>query len=92
MIFGSDHLTATKEVVRIAKAIKTLTVQGGWWENAFMGVSQIVALAAIPSREVLLTQLIMVMNAPMRDLMGAFADIPRKFIGTLEAIKNIKET
>ena len=92
VVFGSDPLTATKEVVRIAKAIKALTVQGGWWENAFMGVSQIVALAAIPSREVLLTQLIMVMNAPMRNLIGAFADIPRKFIGTLEAIKNIKET
>mgnify|MGYP001572683134 FL=1 len=31
VVFGRDPLTAAKEVARAAKAIKTLTVQGGWW-------------------------------------------------------------
>lgn len=87
VVFGNDPLEATKEVVRVAKTIKTLTVQGGWWENAWMEVRQIVALAAIPSREVLLAQLIMILNAPMRNMAGVLAGIPRKFVGTLEAIR-----
>lgn len=90
VVFGADPLEVTKEAVRAAKAIKTLTVQGGWWENTWMEVRQIVALAAIPSRGVLLAQLVMVINAPMRNMVGVLAGIPRKFVGTLEAIKQIK--
>lgn len=91
VVFGRDPLAVSKEVVRVAKAIKALTVRGGWWENAWMEVRQIVALAAIPSREVLLAQLVMIMGAPMRNMAGALAGIPRKFVGTLEAIKQTKE-
>lgn len=90
VVFGRDPLAAAKEVVRAAKAIKTLTVQGGWWENAWIDARQIVALAAIPSREVLLTQLVMMLNTPMQNMAGALAGIPRKFVGTLEAIKQTK--
>lgn len=108
VVFGHDPLAASKETVRVAKAIKALTVQGGWWGNApvsppasptnrgeslggWIDVRQIVALAAIPSREVLLAQLVMMLNTPMRNMAGALAGIPRKFVGTLEAIKQTKE-
>lgn len=88
VVFGKDLLEATKEVARAAKAIKTLTVQGGWLEGMWADTRQIVALAAIPSREALLTQLVMMLNAPIKNMAGALAGIPRKFIGTLEAIKS----
>lgn len=97
--FGNDPFEAVKEVVRAAKAIKALTVQGGWWwgpalpdasQGGWMEVRQIVALAAIPSREVLLAQLAMMLNAPIRNMAGALAGIPRQFVGTLEAIRSQK--
>lgn len=99
VVFGHDPLAVSKEVVRVAKAIKALTVQGGWWENApsslslggWVDVRQIVALAAIPSREVLLAQLVMMLNTPMRNMAEVLAGIPRKFVGTLEAIKQTKK-
>lgn len=91
VVFGNDPLIVTKEVARVAKTIKTLTAQGGWWENAWMEARQIAALAAIPSREVLLAQLIMILNAPTRNMVGALAGVPQKFVGMLKAIGKIKK-
>ncbi len=90
VVFGNDVLAASKEVVRMVKAIKALTIQGGWSENTFMEVRQIVALAMIPSRDVLLAQLAMLLNAPIRNMAGVLAAVPRQFVGILEAIRNSK--
>lgn len=104
VVWGADPLVATKAVVRAAKGMKALTVQGGWWEGALASLAsrrsgpqggwidtrQIVALAAIPGREVLLAQLIMMLNTPIRNTVGVLAGIPRKFVGILEAIKQTK--
>lgn len=87
MVFGRDPLAAAKEVARVAKATKALTAQGGWLEGTWVDVRQIAALAAVPSREVLLAQLVMIINAPMKNITGVLAGIPRKFVGTLEAIR-----
>lgn len=91
VVFGNDSLAASKEVVRMVKAIKALTIQGGWSEGVFMEVRQIVALAMIPSRDALLGQLAMLLNAPVRNMVGALAAMPRQLVGTLEAIKNSKQ-
>ena len=99
VVFGGEALSAAREVVRVAKGTKALTVQGGWWghtsaspsQGEWMETRQIVALAAIPSREVLLAQLVMIINAPMRNMVGTLAGIPRQFIATLEAIGKIKK-
>ena len=108
VVFGGEALSAAREVVRVAKGTKALTVQGGWWghtsasppgsptnrgesQGEWMDSRQIVALAAIPSREVLLAQLVMIINAPMRNMVGTLAGIPRQFIATLEAIGKIKK-
>jgi len=91
VVFGSDPLAATKEVVRAAKAIKPLTIQGGWWQNDWMDVRRLVILAAIPSRAVLLAQLAMLLRTPTRHTVGILAAIPRQFVGVLEAVRQAKE-
>lgn len=107
VVFGSDVLEAAKGVVRAAKAMKALTVQGGWWEDVsasprqaesvsarrggWIDARQIVALAAIPSREVLIAQLVIMLNAPIRSTIGVLAGVPRMFVGVMEAIRKSKQ-
>jgi large subunit ribosomal protein L10 len=48
-------------------------------------------LATLPSREVLLSQLLSCLQAPMANLVGALCGITTKLVGTLESVKQKKE-
>ncbi len=49
------------------------------------------AIADLPSKEVLLSQLLSCLNAPMSNFVGALSGVFTKLSGTLEAVKNKKE-
>ena len=67
--------------------VKVAFVEGGIFKQ-----DQVMQLADLPSREVLLSQLLSVLQAPMAGLAGALNGILSKLTGTLEAVKNKKET
>jgi large subunit ribosomal protein L10 len=68
-----------------------LGVRLAYVDGALFNEKQAVALADLPSREVLLSQLLSCLKAPMVNLAGSLAGICTKFVGTLEAVKNKKE-
>jgi len=49
------------------------------------------ALSSLPSREVLLSQVLSTMNAVPTSLVTALSDVPRRILNVLQAIKDQKE-
>ncbi len=69
-----------------------LTVKGGLLGNKLYGREQILSLATLPSREVLLGRVLGQMNAPITLLVGALASPIRGVLGVLQArIKQLEE-
>jgi large subunit ribosomal protein L10 len=65
--------------------VKAAYVAGSIFSNA-----QVAQLADLPSREVLLAQLLGCLKAPMGNLAGTLGGILTKFVRTLDAVKEKK--
>lgn len=69
---------------------KSPDVVAGVVEGQQVTLEEIRALADLPSKEVLLSQLLSVMNGPTTNFVGVFSALLRKLVGTLDAIKDQK--
>ncbi|MCH8931532.1 MAG: 50S ribosomal protein L10 [Nitrospinae bacterium] len=69
---------------------KSPDVVAGVVEGQQVTLEEIQALADLPSKEVLLSQLLSVMNGPTTNFVGVFSALLRKLVGTLDAIKDQK--
>ena len=61
-------------------------------DGSVFGGADVVKLADIPPREVLLAQLLGLLQAPMANLAGSLSGVMVKFAGTLEGLKNKKQS
>ncbi len=76
--FAQDEITAAKILNDFAKKNDKLEIKGGIVDGAVMGVEQIKALADLPSREGLLSMLLSVLQAPMRNFALAVKAVAEK--------------
>lgn len=76
--FAEDALAMIKVISDFAKDHKALEVKAGLMDNEFIDVATIDALSKVPSREVLLTQLAVCFQAPMRNLAVVVNQIKEK--------------
>jgi large subunit ribosomal protein L10 len=67
-----------------------LVVKGCVFEGRVFGADQADALSKLPSREVLLAQLVGVLKAPMTNLVNVLSGTGRNLVGTLESLKSQK--
>jgi large subunit ribosomal protein L10 len=63
--FDEDPTAPAKLVKGIQKGKEILSAKGGVYEGEFLSEERVMQLAEIPSREVLLAQLVGTMNAPL---------------------------
>ena len=79
------------EVPPVAKAIKEfakdsiLEIKGGILQKEMLSVDQVKALADLPSREVLLAQVLGTINAPATQMAGVVASGIRQVLNVLQA-------
>jgi large subunit ribosomal protein L10 len=71
-------------------ATKNPKVICGVVEGKKISPEQVTALAELPSKEVLISQMLATMNGPTTNFVGALSGVLRKLVGTLEAIKEKK--
>jgi len=91
-------VVATNDAAAPAKVIKDfqkdnkdlLTVKAAYVDGTMFNAGQVLQLADIPSREVLLAQLLGCLKAPMGNLAGVLSGICTKFVRTLDALKEKK--
>jgi large subunit ribosomal protein L10 len=70
---------------------EALVIKGGIMGGKIISKDQILALADLPSREVLLSQLLGVLNGPMRSFVTVLSGPARGFVTVLTQIKEQKE-
>ncbi|QQG42948.1 MAG: 50S ribosomal protein L10 [Candidatus Giovannonibacteria bacterium] len=77
---GEDEaLASSKEIAVFARKNKDmLKIIGGFWQKAWISADEIKRLAAIPPREVLLTQLAFVLAQPMASFARVLNKIAEK--------------
>jgi large subunit ribosomal protein L10 len=93
--FGEEDATAPIRVInefnrQKKKDVSALVVKGCIFEGRVFDAEQADALSKLPSRDVLLSQLLSVLKAPMTNLVGVLSGTGRKLVGTLESLKSQK--
>jgi len=73
----NDPLASAKAIEDFAKKNKTIKLIGGVFENGYLNAEKIIALANIPSREILLGKLVYVINSPIQRLVVALSRIKK---------------
>ncbi len=92
-----DPAQAAKVLTKFMKEYKkgkpdaVCQIKGGMLETQVLGVEQLEELGNLPSREVLLGQLVGLLASPMRGLVTVLSEIPGKFVRSLAAIEEQKK-
>ncbi len=91
--FGfDDPATPAKLITKYARDFDKLEIKGGLLEGRLIGLDKVRELAELPSREVLLGRVAGAFASPMTGFAGAMQGILRKFVATLDAVREQKET
>ena len=83
--FSQDAVAAAKVMADFAKGNDKLIVRGGAYAGKALDANGVKALAAIPSKQVLLAQLLGLMQSPISRLARVLAAIAEKKSGGLQA-------
>jgi large subunit ribosomal protein L10 len=86
----SDPTGVAKTMLEYAKDHKTFSIKGAYVEGRVLGPEQITALSKLPSKDVLIAQLMGSLNAPIANLVGTLQGVISNFVYTLQAISDQK--
>ena len=82
----NDYVTAAKILCEYADKSKTFEIKAGFIDGAVVSKEQVEALAKMPSKEVLLAQVLGGMNAPITSFVGVLHANLRSLVIALNAI------
>jgi len=85
-----DPVLAAKLLSEFAKENKALQIKAGVLNNSAISKEQVMSLANLPSREVLLAQLLSVLNMPVTNLANVLSAPTRNLVYALEAVRKQK--
>ena len=86
-----DAVAPAKVAVEFAKKHEALKIKTGLLDNKLMSKEEIMALAALPSKEVLLAKMLGSLNAPISGLVNVLQGTIRNAVYVLEAVRKQKE-
>ena len=81
-----DAAAVAKALKEFAKANDKLVLKGGVLDGSVLSADDIKALAELPSREVLLSQIAGLLQAPLAEFVGLLDAVPRDFSYALQAL------
>ena len=85
-----DAIAAAKLVAPFAKEIEALEIVGGMMDKVFLSVSDVQALAKLPSRDQLLGQLVGTLAAPISGLVNVLQGNIRSLVTVMGQIRDAK--
>ena len=86
-----DPVAPAKALTDFIKDNKNFEIKLGVLNGKVIDLDGIKALSSLPTREVLLAQVLSTMNAVPTSLVTALSDVPRRLLNVLQAIKEQKE-
>lgn len=91
MVFGyEDEIAPSKLSYDFSKKNEKIKILGGFLENKFYEVNDVIKLAQLPNREQLLGMLVGTLNAPTTNLVGVLSGNTRKLVYALSQIRDKK--
>ncbi len=88
---SSDPVAAAKVLSDYARTNDKLVIRGGAMANQVMTARDVSRLAAMPSRQQLIAQLMGTMRAPVAKFVQTLNEVPGKFVRTLAALQEQRE-
>jgi len=85
-----DPVAPAKILVEFEKKRKTPTITRGWIESASVSAVEIRRIAELPSREVLLSQIMAGFQAPVSGFARLMSEMMRKLVATLDEVAKQK--
>lgn len=77
--WGKDQIAPAKSIAEFQKKFdKRISILGGIFEGEFKGKEVMLSIAAIPSREVLLSQIAYLLKSPIQALAIAVSEVAKK--------------
>jgi large subunit ribosomal protein L10 len=86
-----DPVAPAKVLTQFAKDNDKLEIKVGLLNGKVLDAQAIMALAKLPSRDVMLAQLLATLNAVPSSFVRVLAEVPRSMVNVLTAIKDQKE-
>lgn len=86
-----DPVGPLREIAKAIKEFNLPTIKFGILDGEALTSEQILKLSALPTRETLLTQLVLGLKSPISDLHRSLLWNIQKFVMTLESIENSKK-
>ncbi len=85
-----DPIIPAKVLYEVYKKIEKPKIKVIWMEGRLLDESHLRNLAFLPSREVILTQILYGLNSPLVVFVGTLQGVMRNFVGILDAIGEAK--
>lgn len=89
---SGDPVPVAKALTEYMKKVKKTTIKGGVLEGKNVSEKQIADIAALPSREVLISKLLGSLNAPAQNMVFALSGVSRNVAYVLESVRKQKES
>jgi len=86
VIERGDPIASIKAIFDFAKTHENIKVNGGIFEGRVLSSDQLKSISALPSRDVLIAQLLGVLQAPMTNLVSVLQAPMRDLVGVLDQI------
>lgn len=87
---GRDSVSVSKTLVNFAGQHETFKILGAYVDDELLDASSVKRLASIPSREVLLAQVIGGLNSPIQGLVNSLSATIKKFVLVIDRIREKK--
>jgi large subunit ribosomal protein L10 len=88
----TDPAPVAKVLADFARTSRLLELRGGVLDGKAINADDAKRLATLPSREVLLSQLVGGLSAPIQGLANVLAQLPRSLVVALDQIRQQKES
>ena len=85
-----DSAQATKTVLEFAKGNPKLVIKSGHMDGEQVNIDELKAIADLPSKDVLMGQIVGSLVAPHRGLLGVLNGVSRNLVQVINAIKDTK--
>lgn len=88
----TDSTDPMKVMVKSAKDLEKLNLKGGLITGKVLSAEEVKKVSELPSKEVLIAQLLATMNAPATNFVGVLSGVIRKLLYALKAIEQKKQS
>jgi large subunit ribosomal protein L10 len=91
VVCGAEPAVVAKLIKSFMREFETFKIKGGLFDGRIYEAAGVERLATLPSKEVLISQLLGLFNNPMGSLVNVLSAVPRNLAMVLDAVRQQKE-